>query len=88
MEPVDGLGYIGHNALGWQNVYVVTGDSGNGMTHAAIAATLIPDQIAGRETPWSTLYDPARKVGIHAVGADAHENLNTLAQYGDWLRRG
>jgi len=86
MEPVDGLGYIGHNAVDRKNVYIVTGDSGNGMTHAAIAAMLIPDLIMGRDNPWTSLYDPARKVGMHALAGYARENVNTLAQYGDWFR--
>jgi len=88
MEPADGLAYIGHNAVDRKNVYIVTGDSGNGMTHGAIAALLIPDLIAGRENPWATLYDPARKVGLHALADYARENVNTLAQYADWLKRG
>lgn len=88
MEPADGLGYIGHNAVGRKNVYVITGDSGNGMTHAGIAAMLIPDLILGQHNPWATLYDPARKVGMNALMKYARENLNTLAQYRDWLRRG
>lgn len=88
MEPADGLAYIGHNAAGHRNVYIVTGDSGNGMTHGAIAAMLVPDEILGKNNPWATLYDPSRKPGLHALGRYARENLNTLAQYGDWLRRG
>jgi len=88
MEPADGLGYIGRNALDRDNVYIVTGDSGNGMTHAAIAAMLIPDQIMGRENPWTTLYAPNRKIGLHALSNYARENANTVAQYRDWLVRG
>jgi len=88
MEPVDGLGYIGKNAVDRKNVYIVTGDSGNGMTHSTIAAMIIPDQIMGRDNPWTTLYDPARKVGLHALSDYTRENLNTMAQYGDWFRRG
>lgn len=88
MEPADGLGYIGHNALDRKNVYIVTGDSGNGMTNSAIAAMLIPDQILGRRNPWESLYDPNRKVGLHAMGNYLRENANTAAQYRDWLGRG
>ena len=33
MEPMDSLGYIGRNPMDKENVYIVTGDSGNGMTH-------------------------------------------------------
>lgn len=88
MEPADGLGYIGHNAVGRENVYIVTGDSGNGMTHSAIAAMLIPDLIMGRENPWAALYDPARKIGRYALSDYIRENANTVAQYRDWFRNG
>ena len=88
MEPADGMGYIGRNPTGAENVYIVTGDSGNGMTHGAVASMLIPDLIQGRDNPWAKLYDPSRKIGLHALRDYASENLNTLAQYGDWLKRG
>ena len=88
MEPVDALAYIGRNPTGHENVYIVTGDSGNGMTHGAIAAMLVPDLILGRDNEWATLYDPARKPGLHALTDYAHENANTLAQYFDWFRSG
>lgn len=88
MEPADGLGYIGHNAVGRQNVYIVTGDSGNGMTHGVIASILIPDLILGREHRWATLYDPSRKIGLHSLSDYVRENMNTMAQYRDWLVRG
>jgi glycine/D-amino acid oxidase-like deaminating enzyme/nitrite reductase/ring-hydroxylating ferredoxin subunit len=88
MEPADGLAYIGHNAVGRQNVYIVTGDSGNGMTHGAVAALLIPDLIMGRDHPWESLYSPARKIGVHSLKDYLYENVNTAAQYADWLRRG
>ena len=48
MEPVDGLAFIGHNPLDADNVYTVTGDSGNGMTHGTIAGMLLTDLILGR----------------------------------------
>ena len=52
MEPEDYMGFIGRNPADKDNVYIVTGDSGNGMTHGTIAGILIPDLIAGRENPW------------------------------------
>ena len=45
MEPVDGLAFIGRNPLDADNVYIVTGDSGNGMTHGTIAGMLLTDLI-------------------------------------------
>jgi glycine/D-amino acid oxidase-like deaminating enzyme len=59
MEPIDSLTFIGRNP-GDKNIYVVTGDSGNGMTHGTIAGILLTDLIMGRENEWATLYDPSR----------------------------
>ncbi len=88
MEPADGLAFIGRNPLDHPNVYIVTGDSGNGITHGAIASLIVPDLIAGRANPWADLYNPARKIGTGALREFARENLNTAAQYADWLRPG
>jgi glycine/D-amino acid oxidase-like deaminating enzyme/nitrite reductase/ring-hydroxylating ferredoxin subunit len=88
MEPVDGVAYLGKNP-GNKNVYVVTGDSGNGMTHGTIAGMLIVDLIAGRENPWEKLYDPARKTLKPKVLADyVAENANVAAQLRDYLTAG
>jgi glycine/D-amino acid oxidase-like deaminating enzyme/nitrite reductase/ring-hydroxylating ferredoxin subunit len=87
MEPVDSLGYIGENPLDRDNVYIATGDSGNGITHGTIAGMLITDLIAGRENPWAKLYDPSRKT-LRAAGEYTREATNMAAQYTDWLRAG
>ncbi|HUP96265.1 MAG TPA: FAD-dependent oxidoreductase [Burkholderiales bacterium] len=86
MEPVDGLAFIGRNP-GDENVYIATGDSGNGMTHGTIAGMLLSDLIAGRKNPWATLYDPARK-SLRSVKEFARENLNVAAQYADHVTAG
>jgi glycine/D-amino acid oxidase-like deaminating enzyme/nitrite reductase/ring-hydroxylating ferredoxin subunit len=88
MEPVDGTAYIGRNP-GDKNVFVVTGDSGNGMTHGTIAGILIADQICGRENPWTKLYDPSRKTLQPKVVADyVAENANVVAQLRDYVTPG
>ena len=87
METIDGLAFIGRNPLDADNVYVVTGDSGMGMTHGTIAGMLLTDLISGRANPWASLYDPSRKT-LRATGAYAKENLNMAAQYADWLTPG
>jgi glycine/D-amino acid oxidase-like deaminating enzyme/nitrite reductase/ring-hydroxylating ferredoxin subunit len=84
MEPADGLGYIG--AMG-DGTYVITGDSGNGLTHGALGALLVTDLVLGRSNPWATLYDPHR-TSLRAAGSLVRENANTAAQYADWLRSG
>lgn len=87
MEPVDGMGFIGRNPLDDENVYIATGDSGNGMTHGTIAGILLTDLILGRENPWATLYDPSR-VSLRAVKEFAKETVNMAVQYGDWFTSG
>jgi glycine/D-amino acid oxidase-like deaminating enzyme/nitrite reductase/ring-hydroxylating ferredoxin subunit len=87
MEPIDGVAFIGRNPMDDDNVYVVTGDSGMGMTHGTIAGILLCDLIAGRQNHWRDLYDPARKT-LRAAGRFAKEALNMAAQYTDWVRPG
>jgi glycine/D-amino acid oxidase-like deaminating enzyme/nitrite reductase/ring-hydroxylating ferredoxin subunit len=87
MQSFDGLAFIGRNPLDKENVYVVTGDSGAGMTYATIAAILITDLIEGRQNPWETLYDPSRK-SLRAAPTYAAEAVRTIAQYTDWITPG
>jgi glycine/D-amino acid oxidase-like deaminating enzyme/nitrite reductase/ring-hydroxylating ferredoxin subunit len=87
METLDGLAYIGRNPADEENVYVVTGDSGNGLTHGTIAGMLLTDLVLGRPNPWTRLYDPSRIVP--AAAADfVKENVNVAAQYAQWATPG
>ena len=86
MEPADGVAFIGHNP-GEENVYIATGDSGNGMTHGTIAGMLIADLVSGRDNEWATLYDPGRK-SLRSALEYARENLNVAAQYADHVLPG
>ena len=86
MEPIDGLAFIGRNP-GDEHVFIVTGDSGNGMTHGTIAGMLLTDLIMGRENPWAHAYHPSR-TSLKALGEFAKENANVAAQYKDWLTGG
>ena len=87
MEPMDGLAFIGQNPMDSKNVYIATGDSGNGMTHGTIAGMLLTDIIMGRKNPWESIYDPSR-VTLRALGTFARENLNVAAQYTDLVIAG
>ena len=57
LEPVDSLAFIGKNPGSDEHIYIVTGDSGNGITHGVIAGILLTDLICGREIrgPTSTI---------------------------------
>lgn len=87
MEPIDGLAFIGRNPLDAGNVYTVTGDSGNGLTHGTIAGILITDLILGRSNPWEALYDPGR-ITLSAASEYTKEAVNMAAQYKDWVTGG
>jgi glycine/D-amino acid oxidase-like deaminating enzyme/nitrite reductase/ring-hydroxylating ferredoxin subunit len=62
MEPQDSIAFIGHNPGDENNnIYIATGDSGNGITHGTVAGILLTDLIMGKSNPWSSLYDPSRE---------------------------
>jgi glycine/D-amino acid oxidase-like deaminating enzyme/nitrite reductase/ring-hydroxylating ferredoxin subunit len=88
-EPADGLAFIGKNVASSGKVFIVTGDSGNGITHGALSGILLTDLMAGRKNPWAELYDPSRKMmDTAALRTFIKENLNVAAQYSDWFLGG
>lgn len=86
MEPADALAFIGRNP-GDERVYVVSGDSGNGLTHGTLAGPLVTALIAGRDHPWAAVYDPSRKP-LHALGEFARANLDVVRHYARWAQPG
>ena len=86
MEPVDSLAFIGRNP-GDDNVYIITGDSGNGMTHGTIGGMLISDLITDNESAWEKIYDPSR-ISFKVTGDFLKEVGNMAAQYADYLKAG
>ncbi len=86
MEPVDMLAFIGHNP-GDKNIYIATGDSGNGMTYGSIAGMLITDLILGKENPWEKVYSPSR-ITLKATGDFLKAAVNMGAQYLDFFEAG
>ena len=85
VEPMDSLAYIGKNP-GEKNVYIATGDSGQGITHGAIAGMLLSSLIAGEIHPWAEIYDPAR-FKLKSLNYFIKENTQTGIQYADWVYR-
>lgn len=58
-EPIDFMAFIGKNQ-GCDKIYIVTGDSGDGLTHGVLAGRLIADEIDGVPNKWAALYNPKR----------------------------
>lgn len=86
MESVDGVGYIGKSA-GEEHVWVITGDSGNGLTNGTLGARIVADGILGRENAWAKTFDAGRPA-TRNVTEWVKEQANVAAQYADWLRGG
>jgi glycine/D-amino acid oxidase-like deaminating enzyme/nitrite reductase/ring-hydroxylating ferredoxin subunit len=63
VEPVDYVGFIGKNP-GCNNIYTITGDSGNGLTQGVLAAKLIAEELEGTADGWAKLYSPQRMLSI------------------------
>jgi glycine/D-amino acid oxidase-like deaminating enzyme/nitrite reductase/ring-hydroxylating ferredoxin subunit len=87
MEPADYLAFIGRNPLDSDNVFIATGDSGQGMTHGTIAGMLLTDLIQGRKNRWEELYSPSR-VTLRAAADYASENINVAGQFADYVTAG
>jgi Rieske Fe-S protein len=87
MESMDDLAFIGPNPKDDPNVYIVTGDSGAGLTHGTIAGILLRDLIVGQDNPWAVLYDPARKTP-RASGTFPRNSPKTGGEYAHWLTPG
>jgi len=85
VEPHDGLAFLGRNPGDATNVYIITGDSGHGMTHCTIGARLISDLILGIPNSYASLYDPSRTTK-RAIKETLIQDLKVQAQYLDWLK--
>ena len=86
-ESMDGLAFIGRNPKDDPNVYIVTGDSGAGLTHGTIGGILLRDLIVGRDNPWAALYDPARKTP-RAPDTFPRNSPKAGGEYAHWLTPG
>jgi len=86
MEPIDSMAFIGKNP-GDENIYIITGDSGNGITHGTLGGIILTDIITGKENPWVDIYSPSR-TNIKTAGDYLHEAGNMVAQYADWVTKG
>jgi glycine/D-amino acid oxidase-like deaminating enzyme/nitrite reductase/ring-hydroxylating ferredoxin subunit len=86
LEPFDYLSFTGRSP-GTQHIYMHSGDSGNGITHGAMAGILLTDMIVGRTNPWEHLYDPKR-VSLRAAPEFLKEQLDVVMQFGKYALPG
>ncbi|MBY5406952.1 FAD-dependent oxidoreductase [Rhizobium leguminosarum] len=86
METIDYAGFIGRNP-GNERLFVVTGDSGEGMTHGVVASLLISEVILEGDSPWRELYEPSRKT-VSAVGNYLAENASMIKNFAEYVAPG
>lgn len=87
LETHDGLAFIGRYSSGEPNVYLITGDSGMGMTHGTIGGMLVSDLILGRENAWAEVYDPSR-LATQSIVEAVPELISSTVPYVDWITGG
>ncbi|EFN55349.1 hypothetical protein CHLNCDRAFT_134365 [Chlorella variabilis] len=84
MEPADLLYLHGHNPLVPDgNSYIITGDSGQGMTGGTIGGMVVSDLILGRKNPWADVYDPSRAPPLKSLLEIAEEGVITTTSYAE-----
>ncbi|MDB5487291.1 MAG: glycine/D-amino acid oxidase, deaminating [Reyranella sp.] len=86
LDTIDMCGFIGRNP-GNDNVWVVTGDSGQGITHGALSGLLLSKLIQGAKTDWEEIYDPSRKPAAAAL-TYLKENLTAVENFAEYLTGG
>lgn len=90
MEPDDYVAFIGRNPGDYKNVFIATGDSGQGTSNGTIAGVLLRDLILGTANDeWVNLLDPSRKVSLHGgLIENLAEQANVALQFTDYLTGG
>ncbi|MCA1589311.1 MAG: FAD-dependent oxidoreductase, partial [Acidobacteria bacterium] len=86
-ETHDGLAFIGRFSDDEPNVYLITGDSGMGMTHGTIGGMLVSDLILGRENAWTEVYNPSR-IATQSLREAVPAVIASTVPYKEWLTGG
>lgn len=85
-EPVDFMQFIGKNQ-GNDHIYIITGDSGDGLTHGVLAGRLIADEIDGIKNPWADVYSPKRIASmVKSLPSMIAHDVQINAQYKRFLQ--
>lgn len=86
LDTIDYAGFIGRNP-GSTNIYVHTGDSGQGITHGVAGALVNSALILGRDSEWIDVYDPSRKTPA-GIGNFMKENATAVKNFAEYLAPG
>src|SRR5205085_5301638 len=83
LDTIDYTAFSGRNP-GDKNVYVHTGDSGQGMTHGVVGSLIIARMIMQGEDLWQELYGPERKT-VSALSTFISENATAIENFAEYM---
>ncbi len=86
LDTIDYCAFIGRDP-GSDNVFIATGDSGQGMTHGALAGIVLRELITGGASEWEDIYDPARKTP-KGIANFLRENFTAIKNLTQFVRPG
>jgi glycine/D-amino acid oxidase-like deaminating enzyme/nitrite reductase/ring-hydroxylating ferredoxin subunit len=86
-ETHDGLAFIGRFSDDEPNIYLITGDSGMGMTHGTIGGMVVSDLILSQSNPWTEVFDPSR-IFTQSITEAVPEIVSSTVPYVDWVTGG
>jgi glycine/D-amino acid oxidase-like deaminating enzyme/nitrite reductase/ring-hydroxylating ferredoxin subunit len=86
LDTIDYAAFIGRNP-GNTNIYIHTGDSGQGLTHGVVGSVINSSLILGEAPRWQEVYDPSRKTPA-AISNYLRENLTAVKNFAEHLAPG
>jgi glycine/D-amino acid oxidase-like deaminating enzyme/nitrite reductase/ring-hydroxylating ferredoxin subunit len=86
LDTIDYAAFIGRNP-GNQNIYVHTGDSGQGLTHGVVGSLINSALIIGADPKWQEVYEPGRKTPS-GISNYLRENLTAVKNFAEYLAPG
>jgi len=86
LDTIDYSSFSGRNP-GNKNVFVHTGDSGQGITHGVVGSLIISRMILEGVELWQELYAPERKTKS-AIGTFISENVTAVKNFAEYVAPG
>jgi Rieske Fe-S protein len=83
LDPINYVPFIGKNP-GEKNIFIATGDSGQGFTNGPLAGIILKGLIANGRQKWAELHDPSRK-HLSAISNFASENLTPIKNFAEYV---
>lgn len=88
LEPIDFMPFSGRNP-GSDNIYVHTGDSGQGITNGVAGSLTIMPLIIGEDSRYGPVLDPARKSGApKAIGEFVRGQAGAVKNFAEYVTPG